>query len=74
MFGCAPIQARAEEGRRGAFAVVTAEGSAMRRKLWPVCSAAIREFFEDHIGSREAAQIGDTLRRILDAVREESAA
>jgi hypothetical protein len=30
--------------------------------------------FEDHIGSREAAQMGDTLRRILDAVREKSAA
>lgn len=64
---------RAEEDRRGAFAVVTAEGRAMRRKVWPVYSAAIKELFEDHIGSREAAQMGDTLRRILDAVREKSA-
>jgi len=30
--------------------------------------------FKDHIGSREAAQMGDTLRRMLGAVREESAA
>jgi hypothetical protein len=30
--------------------------------------------FEDHSGSREAAQMGDTLRHILDAVREESTA
>ena len=65
---------RAEEDRRGAFAVVTAEGRVMRKKMWPVYSAAIRELFEDHIGSREAAQMGDTLRRILDAVGEKSPA
>jgi hypothetical protein len=29
---------------------------------------------EDHIGNRDAAQTGDTPRRILDGVREESAA
>jgi DNA-binding MarR family transcriptional regulator len=61
---------RAEEDRRGAFAVVTAEGRAMRRKMWPVYSAAIRELFEDHIAEREAAQMGATLRRILDAGHE----
>jgi DNA-binding MarR family transcriptional regulator len=65
---------RVEEDRRGAFAVVNAEGRAMRRKMWPVYSAAIKALFEDHIGSREAAQMGDTLRRILAAVREKSAA
>lgn len=64
---------RAEEDRRGAFAVVTSEGRAMRRKMWPVYSTAIKELFEDHIDSREAAQMGDTLRRILDAVPEKSA-
>ena len=64
---------RAEEDRRGAFAVMTAEGMAMRRKMWPLYSAAIKELFEDHIGSREATQMGDTLRRILDAVRAKSA-
>jgi DNA-binding MarR family transcriptional regulator len=64
---------RAEEDRRGAFAVVTSEGRAMRRKMWPVYSTAIKELFEDHIDSREAAQMGATLRRILDAVREKSA-
>ncbi|HEV8645870.1 MAG TPA: MarR family transcriptional regulator [Burkholderiales bacterium] len=64
---------RAADDRRGALAVVTAEGRAMRRKMWPVYSAGIKELFEDHIGSREAAQIGDMLRRILEAVREKSA-
>ena len=45
----------------------------MRRKMWPVYSAAIKELFEDHIAEREAAQMEATLRRILDAVRDQAA-
>ena len=60
---------RAEEDRRGAFAVVTAEGRALRKKMWPIYAAAIKELFEDHISEREATQMGDILRRILDAAR-----
>lgn len=60
---------RAAEDRRGAFAVLTAEGRAMRRKMWPVYAAAIKEFFEDHVGEQEAAQIGDAFRRILHSAR-----
>ena len=63
---------RAEEDRRGAFAVVTAQGKAMRKKMWPVYSAAIKELFEDHIAEREAARMGESLRRILDAVRDKA--
>ncbi|HWH46881.1 MAG TPA: MarR family transcriptional regulator [Burkholderiales bacterium] len=64
---------RAEEDRRGAFAVITAEGRAMRKKMWPVYSAAIKALFEDNISSGEAARMAETLRRILDAVREKTA-
>lgn len=60
---------RAEEDRRGAFAVLTAEGKALRKKMWPVYAAAIKELFEDHIADRDATQMGEILRRILDAVR-----
>lgn len=60
---------RAEDDRRGAFAVLTTQGRTMRRKMWPVYAAAIKELFEDRIGEREAAQMGDSLRRILDAAR-----
>jgi DNA-binding MarR family transcriptional regulator len=60
---------RAEQDRRGAFAVVTAQGRALRKKMWPVYSAAIKELFEDHITQRDASQMGDTLRRLIDAVR-----
>ncbi|MBC8006535.1 MAG: MarR family transcriptional regulator, partial [Prolixibacteraceae bacterium] len=58
---------RAEDDRRGAFAVLTAKGRAMRRKMWPVYSAAIKELFEDQLAEREATQMGDILRRLLDA-------
>ena len=49
---------RAEEGRRGAFAVITTQGRVMRKKMWPVYSAAIKELFEDKISEREGAQMG----------------
>lgn len=62
-------RARAEEDRRGAFAVVTAEGRALRKKMWPVYAAGIKELFEDHLTERDATQMGDILRRILDAAR-----
>ena len=60
---------RAEDDRRGAFAVVTAEGRALRKKMWPVYAAAIKDLFEDHITERDATQMRDILRRILDAAR-----
>ncbi len=64
---------RAEDDRRGAFAVITAEGRAMRRKMWPVYSAAIKELFEDHITERDATQMGGALRRIVDAGHDRTA-
>ena len=64
---------RAEEDRRGAFAVLTTQGRAMRKKMWPVYSAAITELFEQHLGERDAAQITESFRRILDAAPGRSA-
>jgi DNA-binding MarR family transcriptional regulator len=60
---------RAAEDRRGAFAVLTAEGRAMRRKMWPVYADAIRELFEAHVSEGEAATLAGALRRVLDAAR-----
>ena len=37
--------------------------------MWPIYAAAIKELFEDHITERDATQMGDMLRRILDAAR-----
>ncbi len=64
-------RARSAKDGRGAFAVVTAKGRAMRRKMWLVYSPAIKELFDDHIDSREAAKLGSTLRRMLTAAREQ---
>ena len=63
------VRERAPEDRRGAFAVLTAQGRAMRRKMWPVYSAAIKEFFEDHISEQEGVEFGGALRRILQSAR-----
>ncbi len=61
---------RSEADRRGAFAVITAKGKAMRRKMWPVYSAAIKQLFEDQIDSGETTQLDAVLRRILKAARD----
>jgi DNA-binding MarR family transcriptional regulator len=61
---------RAQEDRRGAFAVISTQGRALRKKMWPVYATAIKELFEDRLTEREAALMGESLRRILGAVRD----
>ena len=63
---------RSAEDRRGAFAVLTEEGKAMRRRMWPVYEACIREYFGAVISDDEAKVLADVLRRMLRAAREES--
>jgi DNA-binding MarR family transcriptional regulator len=60
---------RADEDRRGAFAVLTEQGRATRRTMWPAYRAAIRDLFESHLTEEEAVLLGGVLRRMLDAVR-----
>ena len=60
---------RSEEDRRGAYAVLTEKGKAMRKQMWPVYQSAIRELFEKVITDDEAEVVGAVLRRILDAGR-----
>lgn len=60
---------RSKEDGRGAYAIVTASGRAMRRKMWTIYSLAIEELFENHIDSDDVEQLEGTLRRILDAAR-----
>jgi DNA-binding MarR family transcriptional regulator len=64
---------RAQEDRRGAFAVLTGAGKAMRKAMWPIYAEAIREVFEQHISERDAAQMAKSLRRILEAARQRAA-
>lgn len=60
---------RSEEDRRGAYAVITAEGREVRRKMWPTYEAGIREVFDSQIGEAEARPMAAALQRMLDAAR-----
>jgi DNA-binding MarR family transcriptional regulator len=64
---------RSAEDRRGAFAVLTEEGKAMRRKMWPVYEACIREYFGSVVSDDEARVLAEVLRRMLVAARKEVA-
>jgi len=64
---------RSAEDRRGAFAVLTDEGKAMRRKMWPIYEACIREYFGSVVSDDEAKVFADVLRRMLSAARKEAA-
>ena len=51
---------------RGVFLWITPAGKAMRRKMWPILSAAIEESLAGKLNAREAAQAAALLRRISD--------
>jgi DNA-binding MarR family transcriptional regulator len=60
---------RSEEDRRGAYAVITAEGREVRRKMWPTYEAGIREIFDSQLGEAEARSMAAALQRMLNAAR-----
>ena len=64
---------RSEDDRRGAYAVLTAAGKAMRKRMWPTYQNAIRELFEEGINETEAATMGKALRRLLERARSDTA-
>ena len=63
---------RSAEDRRGAYAVLTDKGQEMRRRMWPLYQAAIRELFESRLSEPEADLMAMVLRRLLDAAPERS--
>lgn len=60
---------RSEQDRRGAYAVLTAEGKAMRRRMWPVYAQGIKELFEDRLSDTQSKVMAEALRAMLDAAR-----
>lgn len=54
----------ADTDRRGLYAVLTTEGNALLRRMWPVYSQALRETFVSAISIEEAALIAAALVRI----------
>jgi DNA-binding MarR family transcriptional regulator len=53
----------ADDGR-GLYAVLTADGSALVRRMWPVYSRALHERFVSAISTEEAALIAAALDRV----------
>jgi len=60
---------RAEEDRRGCFAVITSQGLAMRRKMWPVYARAIETHFDRHLTQAEQATLRAVFKRVLEVTR-----
>jgi DNA-binding MarR family transcriptional regulator len=52
---------------RGLYAVLTAEGNTMLRRMWPVYSRALRETFVSTISNEEAAHIAAALSRVNES-------
>ena len=61
---------RSTEDRRGAYAVLTEAGREMRRRMWPVYEAGIRQLFDGRLNDAEAGTLSAVLRRLLAAARE----
>ncbi len=60
----------ADTDGRGLYAVLTAEGTAMLRRMWPVYSRALRETFVSAISNEEALLIAAALNRINEPPRD----
>jgi DNA-binding MarR family transcriptional regulator len=56
----------ADTDGRGLYAVLTAQGNTMLRRMWPVYSRALRETIVSTISNEEAALVAATLRRITE--------
>ncbi len=57
--------------RRGAYAVLTAEGARMRRRMWPIYAACIEDHFARHLDKAEAKTLCQIFARVLDARSED---
>ncbi len=58
------------DDRRGAYAVLAAEGANLRRRMWPVYARCIHERFARHIDAAEAKTLCDVFERLLTALPE----
>jgi len=56
--------------RRGYYCVITEEGRAMRKSMWPVYRREIDRLFGRHVTDDEARIVGACLERVAATVRE----
>jgi DNA-binding MarR family transcriptional regulator len=62
------------DDRRGTEIVLTREGAAMLRRMWPVYAAEIQRSFVDVLGDDEAAALRDSLDRVHVAASQRATA
>ena len=55
--------------RRGSFAVLTDEGTAIRERMWPVYARGIAEHFGKHLEDEEAKTLTRALKRVIGPTR-----
>lgn len=60
----------ADTDGRGLYAVLTAEGNTLLRRMWPIYSQALRETFVSAVSDEEAALIAAALSRVNEPPRE----
>ncbi|MGH3042744.1 MAG: MarR family winged helix-turn-helix transcriptional regulator [Gaiellaceae bacterium] len=56
--------------RRGTEVVLTKEGAAMLRRMWPVYAAEIRRSFVDVLSDEDAAAVRDALAQVHERARQ----
>ena len=61
---------RTPEDRRGAYAVLTAEGMAALRRAWPIYAGGIVEHFSRFLSDAEVRALTSALERIDTAARQ----
>lgn len=57
---------RCPKDRRGAYAVLTEDGLAMRQKMWEVYSQGIAQYFANHLSANEVNTFTQVFSRLLD--------
>ena len=55
-----------EQDGRGYVLMITREGRAMRRRMWPIYAAAIEEAVGARLTAREAEQLAALLEKLID--------
>ena len=64
---------RSPEDGRAAYATITKEGSALRKKMWKVYESAVAELFLSQFSTDEQSTFSDTLNQVAAAARAQKA-
>lgn len=57
------------DDRRGAFAVLTEQGAALRKTMWPHYQKAITSLYDAHLTGEEQRVLGTALRKVVEHAR-----